>query len=100
MISKDGVRKSARLARIKLADEEVDAMYNQLVKIVTMIEELDNVNTADVTPLTSVLQNHQRLRVDQVMTSNLQAQLFANVTGNNAEFAKQINCYVVPKVVE
>ena len=100
MISKDDVRKCAKLARIRLSNEEIDLMSVQLIKIVEMIEELDNVNTADVVPLTSVLKTHQRLRVDQVTTSNLQAQLFANVSGNSADFAKQINCYIVPKVVE
>jgi aspartyl-tRNA(Asn)/glutamyl-tRNA(Gln) amidotransferase subunit C len=43
---------------------------------------------------------YQRTREDEVNVGNISNQLFANVPAKNAEFAKEVKCFIVPKMVE
>ena len=65
-----------------------------------MIDELNEVNCDNIEPLTSVSDMTQRTRSDEVMMENTVDDLFANVPGVNKDFAKEIKCFIVPKVVE
>lgn len=93
-IDKDTVRKVARLARIRVPEEEMDQLTNELGKIVGWIDQLQEVNTDGVEPLTSVVNATQFLRADVVNDGGQQAAVLQNAPESAAGF------FVVPKVVE
>jgi aspartyl-tRNA(Asn)/glutamyl-tRNA(Gln) amidotransferase subunit C len=100
MISLEEVKQLSRLCRIKFSDDEIDGVVIKLQNVINMIEQLQEVDTDGIEPLTSVVNAKLRMREDEVTVGNLEDQLFANVTGSSAALAKEIKCFVVPKVVE
>ena len=53
-LSREDVRKIAFLARIRIADGELDALAGELNNIIGWVEQLDEVDTTGVAPMTSV----------------------------------------------
>lgn len=100
MITQEDVKKAARLAKIKFTEAEIEKYTGQLGNIMDMIEELQNIDTSGVQPLTSVHDAKLRMRDDVVIEGDLGEELFTNAPGKDAAFAKEIKCFVVPKVVE
>jgi aspartyl-tRNA(Asn)/glutamyl-tRNA(Gln) amidotransferase subunit C len=94
MIDEKTVRKVARLARIKVTDEDVTRLTPQVGGIMKWIEQLGEVNTDNVTPLPSPLEVNLRLRPDVVNDGGIQDKVLANAPEALEGF------YVVPKVVE
>lgn len=88
------VRRIARLARIKITDEEASSLKGELSGILNWVEQLDAVDTADVEPMTSVVPIKLKMR-DDVVTDGEKA---GDVT-QNAPMSED-GFYVVPKVVE
>ncbi|MGE3770557.1 MAG: Asp-tRNA(Asn)/Glu-tRNA(Gln) amidotransferase subunit GatC [Bdellovibrionales bacterium] len=93
-ITKENVIKVARLARIKVPENELDGLCGELDKIMTWIEQLNEVNTDGVEPLASVVQTSLYLRDDVVSDGNQQEKVLKNAPEQAAGF------FVVPKVVE
>ncbi len=93
-IDKDTVRKVARLARIRTTETELDVLAGELSGILKMIEELKEVNTDGVEPLTSVIEMRMTGRADQVTDGGMAEKILANAPEQTAGF------FVVPKVVE
>ena len=56
-VDQSTVRRIARLARIKVSDEEVPALEGELNAILKWIEMLDDVDTGNIAPLTSVVED-------------------------------------------
>ena len=88
------VRRIARLARIRISDNEVPKLEGELNHILGWIEMMDEVDTDNVEPMTSVVENTMRLREDVVSDGGYPEQ----VTGNAP--ATDENFFMVPKVVE
>lgn len=93
-IDKNTVTKIARLARIKVTEEEKEVLTRELSSILKMIEELGEVNTDGVEPLTSVVQMQLFEREDKVTDGAMQEKILVNAPEATAGF------FVVPKVVE
>lgn len=93
-IDKDTVGKIARLARIRVTDEDKEKLSVELTNILTMIEELNAVDTKGVDPMTSVVQVKMHQREDVVSDGDIQDKILANAPEKAAGF------FVVPKVVE
>jgi aspartyl-tRNA(Asn)/glutamyl-tRNA(Gln) amidotransferase subunit C len=93
-IDKNTVGKIAHLARIKVTEQEKEVLTRELTSILTMIEELNAVNTDGVEPLTSVVQNQLFEREDKVTDGAIPEKILANAPEQTAGF------FVVPKVVE
>lgn len=93
-IDKDTVGKIARLARIRVTDEDKEKLSGELTNILTMIEELNAVDTKGVDPMTSVVQVKMHQREDVVSDGDIQDKILANAPEKAAGF------FVVPKVVE
>jgi aspartyl-tRNA(Asn)/glutamyl-tRNA(Gln) amidotransferase subunit C len=93
-IDKNTVGKIARLARIKVTEEEKEVLSKELSSILSMIEELNAVNTEGVEPLTSVVQMQPYQREDKVTDGGIPDKILANAPEQAAGF------FVVPKVVE
>lgn len=100
MVSKADIQKASKLAAIDLGEEAVDKLTGDLQNIMHKIEEMKKVDCSDIDPLISVCDHEIYLREDEVTESDLGAALFSNVPGKDAAFAKEIKCFIVPKVVE
>jgi len=90
----DTVRRIARLARIHVDDADLAPLADELNNILGWIEQLDEVDTDGVEPMTSVVEMVQRLRADQMNDGNLQNEVLANAPAAADGF------FAVPKVVE
>jgi aspartyl-tRNA(Asn)/glutamyl-tRNA(Gln) amidotransferase subunit C len=88
------VRHIAKLARIAMSDAEVEAMVPELNNILGWIEQLAEVNTDGVEPLTAVIDQKLRLRDDCVTDGNIRDAVLANAPAAEHGF------FAVPKVIE
>jgi aspartyl-tRNA(Asn)/glutamyl-tRNA(Gln) amidotransferase subunit C len=93
-VDQDTVRRIARLARIRLAEEDVPIYEAELNDILHWIEQLNAVNVSGVEPLTSVVEMNMKQRDDTVTDGDCPADILANAP------AAQDHYFVVPKVVE
>jgi aspartyl-tRNA(Asn)/glutamyl-tRNA(Gln) amidotransferase subunit C len=93
-VNTDQVRHIARLARIKMSDAEIEALAPELNNILGWIEQLAEVNTDGVEPLTAVIDTKLRLRDDVVTDGNIRDEVLANAPGAEHGF------FAVPKVIE
>lgn len=100
MITAHEVKKIASLAKLNFSDEKISNFTQQLTTIMNMIDSLNEVDCENVEPLTSVCDMYQRMRTDEVTSQDNSNELMANVGGKESEFAKEIKCFIVPKVVE
>ena len=90
----DAVRKIAFLARLKVPVREIDALGSDLSKILGWIEQLSEVNTENVEPMTSVSVMELWKRQDEVVTEGSGKEVLLNAPDTESDF------FVVPKVVE
>jgi aspartyl-tRNA(Asn)/glutamyl-tRNA(Gln) amidotransferase subunit C len=88
------VRRIAGLARIAMSDGEAEAMVPELNNILGWIEQLGEVDTSGIEPMTAVIPNHQRLRDDVVTDGNVRDKVLANAPQAEHGF------FAVPKVIE
>jgi aspartyl-tRNA(Asn)/glutamyl-tRNA(Gln) amidotransferase subunit C len=88
------VRRIARLARIRLADEDVAQLQTELGAILGWIEQLNEVDVSGVEPLASVGSATLALRADVVTDGGQTEAVLANAPARSGPF------YTVPKVVE
>ena len=98
-VDKQTVAKIAGLARIKMADEELERMVPELNNILDWVEQLGEVDVEGVEPMTAVIPNTLRLRDDVVDADPLTAggkrkQVIANAPAAEHGF------FGVPKVIE
>ena len=88
------VERAARLARIAVEGDEVDAVLEQLGRIFGMIEEMRAVDVTGVEPMAHARDVTLRLREDLV-TEPDQRELFQSVAPR-----VEAGLYLVPKVIE
>jgi len=93
-VSTDQVRHIAKLARIAMSDEEIDRLAPELNNILGWVEQLAEVNTDGVEPLTAVIDQKLRLRDDKVTEGNIRDEILANAPEAQHGF------FAVPKVIE
>lgn len=88
------VKKVASLARIAISDADAERLAPELNNILGWIEQLGEVDTANVEPTTAVIPNQQRLREDVVTEGQQRDAVLANAPQGEHGF------FTVPKVVE
>ena len=93
-VSNEQVRHIAKLARIAMSDEEIERLAPELNNILGWIEQLGEVNTDGVEPLTAVIDLKLRLRDDVVNDGNIRDAVLANAPEAQHGF------FAVPKVIE
>lgn len=93
-IDADTVRKVARLARIRVEESALEPMAKELSGIMDWIEQLAEVNTDGVEPMTSNVAIKLPLRDDVVTDGAKRDAVLANAPKSDKGF------FVVPKVVE
>jgi aspartyl-tRNA(Asn)/glutamyl-tRNA(Gln) amidotransferase subunit C len=93
-LDKATVAKIATLARIKLPEADREAMGRELDKILDWVEQLDEVDTSGVEPMTSVAHMTLPMRDDLVTDGNRADEILRNAPNGAHGF------FTVPKVVE
>ena len=93
-VNADQVRHVAKLARIAMSDAEVEAMVPELNNILGWVEQLGEVNTEGLEPLTAVIDQKLRLRDDVVNDGDCREAVLANAPAAEHGF------FAVPKVIE
>jgi aspartyl-tRNA(Asn)/glutamyl-tRNA(Gln) amidotransferase subunit C len=93
-VSKDQVRHIAKLARVAMTDKELERLVPELNSIIGWVEQLGEVNTDGVEPLTAVIDQKLRLREDAVTDGDCRDAVLANAPEAQHGF------FAVPKVIE
>jgi len=88
------VRRIARLARIKIEDGDVAGLRSELSGILDWVEQLNEVDTGGVEPMTRVADHKLKKRKDEVKDGEI-----ADIIVKNAPVTDD-NYFVVPKVIE
>ena len=88
------IKHISKLSRISVDDAKADKLAGDLNSIFDFIEKLNELNTDNVEPLTSVAETTLKLRTDKVESKNIRDQILKNSPDENEDF------FVVPRVVE
>ncbi len=88
------VRRIAHLARIAVANDEVEHLQGELNAILAFVEQLSEANVTDVEPMTSVTPMAMKKRPDIVTDGGKPDEIVANAPVTEDHF------FLVPKVVE
>lgn len=88
------VRRIARLARIKITDEEAESLQGELSGILNWVEQLGEVDTSNVPPMTRVVDQKLAKREDRVTDGGIADDIVKNAPMVDDHY------FVVPKVVE
>ena len=93
-VDADTVRRVAHLARIAVADDEVEPLAGELNAILAFVEQLAEVEVAGVEPMTSVVPMAMKMRDDTITDGGIADDILANAPAQEDHF------FLVPKVVE
>ena len=77
-LSEDDVRKIAFLARIRVPDDRLSPLADELNNIVGWVEQLGEVNTEGVAPMTSVVETETPMRDDVVNDGEMVDRVLSN----------------------
>ena len=93
-ITKDTIRKISNLAKISIADQEVEKLESEISSIIRWVEALNEVDTENVAPMSNSLIGVLRMREDLVTDGNKVSDILSNSPVDDENF------FVVPKVIE
>jgi aspartyl-tRNA(Asn)/glutamyl-tRNA(Gln) amidotransferase subunit C len=93
-LDKTGVEKIAHLARIAIVEDDIPGYTESLSSILELVEQMDAVDTENVSPMAHPHDAHQRLREDVVTE--------VNQRDHFQEIAPEVenHLYLVPQVIE
>ena len=93
-IEQNEIEKIAELARIRIDEAQIGDVTARITEILSMVDQLQAVDTSTVEPMANPLDATQRLRPDQVTESN-QRDAFQAIAP-----AVENGLYLVPKVID
>ena len=93
-LDKEKIKHVAKLARISVNQAKVDSLTKDLNSIFKFIEQLNEIDTNKIEPLTSILNQSLRSRKDEINDGKIREKVLKNSPKDSEEF------FVVPKVVE
>jgi len=93
-LDKATVARIAHLARIHVPEQDLEPLAGELSTILDWVEQLAEVDTEGVAPMTSVVEIESRWRKDEVNDGDRAADVLANAPESEMGF------YTVPNVVE
>jgi aspartyl-tRNA(Asn)/glutamyl-tRNA(Gln) amidotransferase subunit C len=93
-VDADTVRRVAHLARIAVAEDEVESLQGELNAILAFVEQLAQADVEGVEPMTSVTPMAMKMRQDKVTDGGIADAIIANAPAHEHHF------FLVPKVVE
>ena len=93
-IDKDKIKYISKLARISVDEKKIDDLTKDLSSIFEFIEQLNQLNTDNVEPLSSILNEPLRTRKDEIKDGKIRDKILESSPKKNEEF------FIVPKVIE
>jgi len=93
MISKEEVLHIAKLAKLKLSEEELQMFQEQLGKILEYFKKLEELNTTEIEPMKHVIETKNVLREDKPKEPISQEEALKNAPKSKDGF------FEVPKVI-
>jgi aspartyl-tRNA(Asn)/glutamyl-tRNA(Gln) amidotransferase subunit C len=93
-LDKETIKNIANLARIKVPDQDLEPLAGELSHIIGWVEQLSEVDTEGVEPMTSVADMELFRREDVISDGGVPEKVLANAPDREENF------YTVPKVVE
>jgi len=93
-IQSEDVLKIAHLARLGIQQEQVESYASDLSNIMTLVEQMNQVDTSDIEPMAHPLDQSQRLRTDVVSESNQRDALQENAPDI------EDGLFLVPRVID
>jgi aspartyl-tRNA(Asn)/glutamyl-tRNA(Gln) amidotransferase subunit C len=88
------VRRIAHLARIAVAEDEVEHLRGELNSMLAFVEQLQEVDVEGVEPMTSVIPMAMKKRTDTVTDGGIADDIVSNAPATEGHY------FLVPKVVE
>ena len=88
------IKHISKLSRISVNDQKAEKLAGDLNSIFKFIEKLNELNTDNVKPLTSVAETTLKLRSDEVKSKDIRNEIIKNSPQDNEDY------FVVPKVIE
>ena len=88
------IKHISKLSRISVEESNAKKLAGDLNSIFDFIEKLNELDTENIEPLTSVAEITLKLRSDEVKGENIREQILKNSPDENEDF------FVVPRVVE
>ena len=93
-VDAETVRKIAHLARVAVAENELEHLQGELNAVLAFVEQLAEVDVGGVEPMTSVTPTALKMREDKVTDGGIGGAILANAPVREDQF------FLVPKVVE
>ena len=93
-IDKDKIKHVSKLARILVEEKKIEGLTKDLTSIFKFIEQLKELNTDNIEPLSSISNQPLRSRKDVINDGKIREKILKNSPEKNEEF------FVVPKVIE
>ncbi|MBU2966137.1 Asp-tRNA(Asn)/Glu-tRNA(Gln) amidotransferase subunit GatC [Amphritea sp. 2_MG-2023] len=93
-LDRTDVEKIAHLARLNIAEQDIQEYAENLSNILDLVDQMQAVDTQDITPMAHPMDAIQRLRLDEVTEGN-QRDLLQTVAP-----AVEAGLFQVPKVIE
>jgi len=84
----------AELAQLKTTAEDLQENIDSMSNILSLVDQMQSVDTSDIEPMANPLDGVQRLRQDEITESNQREEFQAIAPATEAGF------YLVPKVIE
>ncbi len=94
MIDDAQVDHIAKLARLKISDEERESLKRDLANILSYFETLNELDTSGVEPMKHVIETENVLREDEPTGSIPREQALQNAPATDGEY------FIVPRVLE
>ena len=93
-IDKESLKKIAHLARLEIKPEEEESLLSSMDSVLSWMEQLDEINTEGVEPLTHIMDESNIWRQDISENTLSRAEALANAPSKNDTYI------MVPKVIE
>ncbi|MDN3203412.1 Asp-tRNA(Asn)/Glu-tRNA(Gln) amidotransferase subunit GatC [Algoriphagus sediminis] len=93
-IDKETIKKIAHLARLEFDEKGVEKMSKDMTQILDWVEQLEEVDTTDVEPLTTMSEEVNVFRKDEVADQITRDEALKNAPKTDGEYFR------VPKVLE
>lgn len=93
-IDQESLKKIANLARLEIKPDEEDALLASMDSVLTWMNQLNEINTEGVEPLTHIMDEVNNWREDVSVNSLTREEALANAPAKNDTYI------MVPKVIE
>jgi aspartyl-tRNA(Asn)/glutamyl-tRNA(Gln) amidotransferase subunit C len=93
-LDQQDIENIAVLARLRLDKSEIPEITQRITAILSMVDQMQSVDTENVEPMANPMDDTQRLRTDQITEINQREQFQAIAP------AAEKGLYLVPKVID